>query len=86
MNLFLRLLVPFLIPFLIAGIAAALIVVMKRQKNIPVKRLITGFAAGILAAAAVWFVLTLALGKQSFLNWGFFPLAAGLSFCFFKVM
>ena len=46
-----------LIPFLGTSLGAALVFFMKRELNLKLQNMLSGFAAGVMVAASVWSLL-----------------------------
>lgn len=60
------------IPFLGTSLGAAMVFLMKEEMNLQIKRLLLGFAAGVMIAASVWSLLIPALElseSQGGLSW-----------------
>ena len=43
-----------LIPFLGTSLGAACVLFMKKDLNIKIQKILTGFAAGVMMAASIW--------------------------------
>ena len=70
-----------LIPFLGTTLGAAMVFFMKKEINIKVKKLLLGFAAGVMIAAPIWSLLIPAIDmteEQGKIGW--FPAAIGFMF------
>ena len=67
-----------LIPFAGTALGAACVFFLKNSLGDRVQRFLTGFAAGVMAAASVWSLLIPAMDYASGLGvWAFLPAAAG---------
>lgn len=67
-----------LLPFLGTGLGAACVFCMKKTMSGILQRVLTGFAAGVMVAAAVWSLLIPSMEQSENLGqWSFFPAAAG---------
>ena len=67
-----------LLPFLGTSLGSACVFLMKNQFNLKLKRLLMGFAAGIMTAASVWSLLLPALEQSAALGrLAFLPAAGG---------
>ena len=70
-----------LIPFLGTTLGAAMVFFMKKEINIKVKKLLLGFAAGVMISASIWSLLIPAIDmteEQGKIGW--FPAAIGFMF------
>lgn len=70
-----------LIPFLGTMLGSAMVFFMKKEINIKVKKLLLGFAAGVMIAASIWSLLIPAIDmteEQGKIGW--FPAAIGFMF------
>lgn len=70
-----------LIPFLGTMLGSAMVFFMKKEINIKVKKLLLGFAAGVMIAAPIWSLLIPAIDmteEQGKIGW--FPAAIGFMF------
>lgn len=66
------------IPFLGTALGAACVFLMRGGLHLAVQRVLTGFAAGVMAAASVWSLLIPAMEQAAGLGrWAFLPAAAG---------
>ena len=77
-----------LIPFFGTALGSACVFLMKNKLDTLVQRALTGFAAGVMAAASVWSLLIPAMEQaESMGQFAFVPAAAGFGwaycFCFF---
>lgn len=59
-----------LIPFLGTALGAACVFFMKRDLGVPLKRALTGFAAGVMVAASIWSLLIPAIEQAADLGKG----------------
>lgn len=67
-----------LIPFLGTALGAACVFVMKKTLNDLLRRVLTGFAAGVMVAASVWSLLIPAIEESADMGvWSFVPAAVG---------
>ncbi len=67
-----------LLPFLGTSLGSACVFLMKNQFNLNLKRLLMGFAAGIMTAASIWSLLLPALEQSEALGrLAFLPAAGG---------
>ena len=67
-----------LIPFLGTGLGAACVFGMRGRMSDALRRALSGFAAGVMAAASVWSLLLPAIEQSAPLGaWAFLPAAAG---------
>ncbi len=67
-----------LIPFLGTGLGAAMVFCLKKQISDQLRKILTGFAAGVMVAASFWSLLQPALESSSALGkLSFLPAAAG---------
>ena len=67
-----------LIPFLGTALGSACVFFMKKEPGRPVRRALTGFAAGVMTAASVWSLLIPAIEQSENLGkWAFAPAFAG---------
>ena len=66
-----------MIPFIGTSLGAALVFFMKREIHPQLQRALTGFAAGVMAAASVWSLLLPAIDQSGALGKGAFLPAAG---------
>lgn len=67
-----------LIPFLGTVLGAACVLFMKNTLHSAVKRVLTGFAAGVMVAASIWSLLIPAMDQSAGLGqWAFVPAVAG---------
>ena len=67
-----------LIPFAGTSLGAACVLCMKRQRGDGVRRALTGFDAGVMAAASIWSLLIPAMDQAAGLGkLAFLPAAAG---------
>ena len=67
-----------LIPFAGTSLGAACVFVMRRRLNAPVRRALTGFAAGVMIAASVWSLIIPAMEQSAGLGpWAFLPAVLG---------
>lgn len=67
-----------LIPFIGTAFGAACVFFMKRSLDELVQRALTGFAAGVMVAAAVWSLLIPAISQsESMGKWSFVPAVCG---------
>ena len=67
-----------LIPFAGTVFGAASVFFMGRGRKIVLQRALTGFAAGVMAAASVWSLLVPAMERSEAMGrWAFVPAAAG---------
>jgi len=67
-----------LIPFLGTVLGAACVLFMKNTLHPAVKRVLTGFAAGVMVAASIWSLLIPAMDQSVSLGqWAFVPAVAG---------
>lgn len=67
-----------LIPFLGTALGAAMVFCLKKQISEQLRKILTGFAAGVMVAASFWSLLQPALESSSALGkLSFFPAAAG---------
>ena len=53
-----------LIPFLGTSLGSACVFPMKNTLSIPVQRILTGFAAGVMTAASIWSLLIPAIAQN----------------------
>ena len=66
------------IPFLGTSLGSACVLFMKNAMSDTLKRILTGFAAGVMVAASVWSLLIPSLEQaESMGKWSFVPAAAG---------
>lgn len=66
------------IPFLGTALGSACVFFMKKSLNGLVRRILTGFAAGVMVAASVWSLLIPSIEHSSDMgSWSFVPAAAG---------
>ena len=69
-----------LIPFLGTSLGAACVFLLKKEFNIKVQKILTGFAAGVMIAAAVWSLIIPSIEQSSSMGkFAFVPAVAG--FC-----
>ena len=54
-----------LIPFLGTSLGAALVFFMKRELNLKLQNMLSGFAAGVMVAASIWSLLIPAMNQSS---------------------
>ena len=67
-----------LIPFLGTTLGAACVLMMKRELNWMVQRMLVGFAAGVMVAASIWSLLIPAMDQASAMGqWAFLPAVVG---------
>ena len=67
-----------MIPFIGTSLGAALVFFMKKEIPRRLQQALTGFAAGVMAAASVWSLLIPAIVQSSGLGpWAFLPAAGG---------
>ena len=67
-----------LIPFLGTALGSGCVFFMKRKMSQALHRALTGFAAGVMAAASVWSLLNPAIEQAGGMNeWAFLPAFAG---------
>ena len=67
-----------LIPFLGTGLGAACVFGMRGRMTGGLRRALSGFAAGVMAAASVWSLLLPAMEQSAAMGaWAFLPAAAG---------
>ena len=67
-----------MIPFIGTSLGAALVFFLKRSIQPWLKRMLTGFAAGVMVAASVWSLLLPAIEQSAGLGaWAFFPAVGG---------
>lgn len=67
-----------LIPFLGTGLGAACVFFMKHTMSGTLQRILTGFAAGVMVAAAVWSLLIPSIEQAEHMgSWSFLPAVAG---------
>lgn len=67
-----------MIPFLGTSLGAACVLFMKNDLHEAVRRILTGFAAGVMVAASVWSLLIPAMDQASDMgSWAFVPAVAG---------
>lgn len=67
-----------LIPFLGTSLGAACVLLMKDELGAALRRVLTGFAAGVMTAASVWSLLLPAIEQSDFMGrWAFAPAVAG---------
>lgn len=68
-----------LIPFLGTSLGSACVFPMKNTLSIPVQRILTGFAAGVMTAASVWSLLipAIAQNEEEMGRLAFLPAAVG---------
>ena len=67
-----------LIPFFGTSLGAACVFFMKKSMSDTLKRILTGFAAGVMVAASVWSLLIPSLEQaESMGKWSFVPAAVG---------
>ena len=66
-----------MVPFIGTSLGAALVFFMKREIHPQLQRALTGFAAGVMAAASVWSLLLPAIDQSGALGKGAFLPAAG---------
>ena len=67
-----------LIPFLGTALGAGCVLLMRRTLDDRVQRGLTGFAGGVMVAAAMWSLLIPAIEQEARLGaWAFLPAAAG---------
>ena len=72
------LLIEWLLPFLGTSLGAGCVFFLKRGMNPLLQRALTGFAAGVMAAASVWSLLVPAMEQAADMGrWSFFPAVAG---------
>ena len=70
-----------LLPFLGTALGAGCVFFMKKAMNLSLRRMLTGFAAGVMTAASVWSLLIPAVNRSATLGkFSFLPAAAGLWF------
>ncbi len=68
-----------LIPFAGTSLGAACVFFMKKSMNGMVQRALTGFAAGVMAAASIWSLIIPSIEQSESLGkFSFFPAVAGL--------
>lgn len=66
------------IPFLGTALGAACVLFMKNTLNVAVQRALTGFAAGVMVAAAIWSLLIPAMDQSAAMGqWAFLPAVIG---------
>ena len=67
------------IPFLGTSLGAACVFLMKKELNMTMQRVLTGFAAGVMTAASVWSLLIPAIeqSEESLGKLAFIPAAVG---------
>ena len=66
------------IPFLGTGLGAACVFFMKNTMRDSMRRILAGFAAGVMVAASIWSLLIPAMEQsQNMGKWSFVPAAAG---------
>lgn len=76
-----------LIPFLGTTLGSACVFFMKRKMRSSVQRALTGFAAGVMAAASVWSLLIPSIEQSENMGmWSFVPAAAGFWFGIFFLL
>ena len=67
-----------LIPFIGTTLGSACVLFMKNTLNQTLKRILTGFAAGVMVAASIWSLLIPAMEQaQNLGHWAFVPAVAG---------
>ena len=67
-----------LIPFLGTMLGASCVLFMRNKLNASVQRSLTGFAAGVMAAASVWSLLIPAMDRSAAMGqWAFVPAVVG---------
>ena len=67
-----------LIPFLGTTLGAACVLLMKRELNWMVQRMLVGFAAGVMVAASIWSLLLPAMDQAASMGqWAFLPAVVG---------
>jgi len=67
-----------LLPFFGTTLGAACVLFMRRKLNQTIQRALTGFAAGVMAAASVWSLLIPAMEQAEGMGvWAFVPAVAG---------
>lgn len=67
-----------LLPFIGTGLGAACVFVMGGAFHTGIRRILTGFAAGVMVAASVWSLLIPAMEQAAGLGrWAFIPAVAG---------
>lgn len=67
-----------LLPFLGTSLGAGCVFFLKKGMSQSVQRALTGFAAGVMAAASVWSLLVPAMEQAAMLGrWAFFPAVVG---------
>lgn len=67
-----------LIPFLGTSLGAACVLFMRNTWNVLLQRALTGFAAGVMVAAAIWSLLIPAMNQSEAMGrWAFVPAAIG---------
>lgn len=67
MNIILR---GIFIPFIGASLGAACVFFMRKEMNILLQKLLSGFAAGVMTAAAIWSLLLPSLEQSSHMGKG----------------
>lgn len=67
-----------LIPLLGTSLGSAFVFLLRKEMNATVQRILTGFAAGVMVAAAVWSLLIPAISQSASMGkWAFAPAVAG---------
>ncbi|MCI8854780.1 MAG: ZIP family metal transporter, partial [Lachnospiraceae bacterium] len=67
-----------LIPFLGTSLGAACVLFMRNTWNVLLQRALTGFAAGVMVAAAIWSLLIPAMNQSEAMGrWAVVPAAIG---------
>ena len=67
-----------LIPFMGTSLGAACVFFMKKELRDPVRRALTGFAAGVMVAASIWSLLIPAIEQSADMGkWSFVPAVFG---------
>lgn len=70
-----------LLPFLGTTLGAACVLFMKNRLHLAVKHSLTGFAAGVMAAASIWSLLIPAMDQSEAMGqWAFVPAVVGFWF------
>ncbi len=73
------------IPFLGTTLGAACVFFMRKELSAVIRRMLTGFAAGVMTAAAIWSLLLPSLEQSSDMGvWSFLPAVTGfwIGVCF----
>lgn len=66
-----------LLPFWGTSLGAACVFFLRRSVSGALRRVLEGFAAGVMAAASVWSLLLPAIDRADMGRWSFLPAAAG---------